>query len=77
MANRSLHLSGAFCISSGTVTLDLAQSDSKVLLIWWSKTGEYMLPKGRKNINKTHLKRQPCVKRSRRQAMRFTFSLSA
>lgn len=51
MPDRSLHLSESFCISSGTVTLDLVHA--KVLLILWRKTGEYMLPKGRKDIGET------------------------
>jgi hypothetical protein len=50
-SGRSLHLSDAFSISCGTITLDpnLAQ----ILLIRWKKTGEVFLPKGRKNIGKT------------------------
>jgi 8-oxo-dGTP pyrophosphatase MutT (NUDIX family) len=51
MADHSLHLSESFCISSGTVTVDLAHA--KILLILWRKTGEYLLPKGRKNIGET------------------------
>ncbi|KAL1846789.1 hypothetical protein Plec18170_008930 [Paecilomyces lecythidis] len=46
--DRALHLSDAFSISCGTVTLDLAHE--KVLVIRWKKTGEIFLPKGRKNI---------------------------
>jgi 8-oxo-dGTP pyrophosphatase MutT (NUDIX family) len=46
--SRSLHFSENFVISCGTVTLDLQAR--KVLLILWCETGEYMLPKGRKNI---------------------------
>ncbi|KAF8742617.1 hypothetical protein AX14_003249 [Amanita brunnescens Koide BX004] len=46
--NRSLHLSESFVISCGTVTLDIDQS--KVLVIYLRKTGEYCLPKGRKNV---------------------------
>jgi 8-oxo-dGTP pyrophosphatase MutT (NUDIX family) len=51
MADHSLHLSESFCISSRTVTVDLAHA--KILLILWRKTGEYLLPKGRKNIGET------------------------
>lgn len=49
--NRSLHLSNAFVVSSGTVTLDLTHA--KVLLIHWRKTGAFMLPKGRKDVGET------------------------
>ncbi|KAF4453151.1 nudix domain-containing protein [Fusarium austroafricanum] len=45
--NKSLHLSHEFVISCGTVTVDIKRS--KVLLIRWRKTGEIMLPKGRKD----------------------------
>jgi 8-oxo-dGTP pyrophosphatase MutT (NUDIX family) len=51
MPDRDFHLSASFRISSGTVTLDLAHV--KVLLIHWRKTGEYLLPKGRRNIGET------------------------
>ncbi|MCJ1351989.1 MAG: hypothetical protein MMC33_001973 [Icmadophila ericetorum] len=44
----SLHLSNEFTISCGTVTIDL--KTSKVLLILYRKTGEFLLPKGRKNF---------------------------
>jgi 8-oxo-dGTP pyrophosphatase MutT (NUDIX family) len=46
--NRSLHLSESFVISCGTVTLDINRS--KVLIIYLRKTGEYCLPKGRKDV---------------------------
>jgi 8-oxo-dGTP pyrophosphatase MutT (NUDIX family) len=46
--NRSLHLSESFVISCGTVTLDIDRS--KVLDIYLRKTGEYCLPKGRKDV---------------------------
>ncbi|KAF8335277.1 NUDIX hydrolase domain-like protein [Amanita rubescens] len=46
--NRSLHLSESFVISCGTVTLDIDRS--KVLVIYLRKTGEYCLPKGRKDV---------------------------
>ncbi|KAF8329943.1 NUDIX hydrolase domain-like protein [Amanita rubescens] len=46
--NRSLHLSESFVISCGTVTLDI--DPSKVLVIHLRKTGEYCLPKGRKDV---------------------------
>jgi 8-oxo-dGTP pyrophosphatase MutT (NUDIX family) len=45
---RSMHFFDQFVISCGTVTLDLAAR--KVLLLLWRKTGEYLLPKGRKDI---------------------------
>ncbi|KAF7908796.1 uncharacterized protein EAE98_008475 [Botrytis deweyae] len=49
MANpRSMHFSDKFAISCGTVTLDLQAR--KVLIILWRKNGEYMIPKGRKDI---------------------------
>lgn len=48
-SNRSLHFSDSFVISCGTVTLDL--NCPKVLLIYWRKTGEYFLPKGRKDVS--------------------------
>ncbi|GAD97162.1 hypothetical protein NECHADRAFT_92100 [Paecilomyces variotii No. 5] len=48
---RTLHLSHAFSISCGTVTLDLTHA--KVLVIRWKKTGEVFLPKGRKNIGES------------------------
>jgi len=47
-ATRSLHFSEKFAISCGTVTLDL--KTRKVLIILWLKNGEYLLPKGRKNV---------------------------
>ena len=50
-SHRSLHFSDSFVISSGTVTLDLRTS--KVLLMLHLKTGEFLLPKGRKNISET------------------------
>ncbi|KAG1817400.1 hypothetical protein EV424DRAFT_1624033 [Suillus variegatus] len=46
--NRTLHLSESFVISCGTITLDIDQS--KVLVIYLRKTGEYCLPKGRKDV---------------------------
>ena len=48
-ADKSLHLSHQFAISCGTVSLDVERS--KVLLVRWRKTGEYFLPKGRKDVN--------------------------
>lgn len=47
-AGKSLHLSDQFVISCGTVSLDVERS--KVLLIRWRLTGEYLLPKGRKDM---------------------------
>lgn len=49
--SKSLHSAAAFVLSCGTVTLDL--NKSKALLIRWHKTGEVMLPKGRKDIGET------------------------
>ena len=43
-----MHFSDKFAISCGTVTLDLRAR--KVLVIIWRKNGEYLLPKGRKDI---------------------------
>ncbi len=48
---RQLHFSDAFAISCGTVTIDAERF--KVLLIHLRKTGEYFLPKGRKNIGES------------------------
>jgi 8-oxo-dGTP pyrophosphatase MutT (NUDIX family) len=45
---RTIHFSDEFVISCGMVTLDLKAH--KVLIILWRKTGEYLLPKGRKEI---------------------------
>lgn len=50
-SQHSLHFSNSFAISCGTVTLELTKS--KVLIIYWRKTGEYFLPKGRKDIAET------------------------
>src|SRR5438067_82739 len=50
-SDRSLHFSDSFAISCGTVILDLGRA--KVLLVYWRTTGEYFLPKGRKNIAET------------------------
>ncbi|KAM0335561.1 hypothetical protein ACHAQA_000609 [Verticillium albo-atrum] len=47
-AHRSLHFSDEFVISCGATTLDIEKS--KILLIRCRKTGEHMLPKGRKDI---------------------------
>jgi len=46
-----LCFSDEFVISCGTVTVDLKLR--KVLLIRWNKTGEFLLPKGRKNTGET------------------------
>ncbi|KAI5860155.1 NUDIX domain-containing protein [Durotheca rogersii] len=46
-----LFFSDQFAISCGTATIDVKRS--KVLLIRWRRTGEYMLPKGRKDLNET------------------------
>ncbi|KAK7398605.1 hypothetical protein QQX98_012014 [Neonectria punicea] len=45
---RSLFFANQFAISCGTVTVDVSRA--KVLLIRCRRTGEYMLPKGRKDI---------------------------
>ncbi|WEW61330.1 hypothetical protein PRK78_006820 [Emydomyces testavorans] len=50
-SNRSLHFSHSFVISCGTISVDLAHN--KVLLIYFRTAGEYLLPKGRKNIGET------------------------
>lgn len=47
-ALRPLHFSDEFVISCGTVPLDLHAR--KVLLILHGKKGEYLLPKGRKDV---------------------------
>ncbi|KAM0199140.1 hypothetical protein ACHAPA_001629 [Fusarium lateritium] len=49
--NKSLVFSDQFVISCGTVSMD--KQNSKVLLIHWRKTGEYLLPKGRKDVGET------------------------
>ncbi|KAH8707164.1 NUDIX domain-containing protein [Phaeosphaeriaceae sp. PMI808] len=49
--DKRLDFSDAFAISCGTVTIDSKRD--LVLLILWRKTGEYFLPKGRKNIDET------------------------
>ncbi|KAM0346427.1 hypothetical protein ACHAPU_005491 [Fusarium lateritium] len=49
--NKSLVFSDHFVISCGTVTIDIKLP--RVLLIRWRKTGEVMLPKGRKEIGET------------------------
>lgn len=45
---QSLFFANQFAISCGTVSVDVARA--KVLLIRWRKTGEYLLPKGRKDL---------------------------
>ncbi|PGH04987.1 hypothetical protein AJ79_06944 [Helicocarpus griseus UAMH5409] len=50
-SDRSLRFSHSFVISCGTVTVDLVRS--KLLLIHWHATGEYFLPKGRKDVGET------------------------
>ncbi|KAJ3534728.1 hypothetical protein NM208_g7426 [Fusarium decemcellulare] len=47
-SGKSLFFSDQFAISCGTVSVDVARS--KVLLIHWRKTGEYLLPKGHKDV---------------------------
>ena len=46
-----LDLSEAFALSSGTVPIDI--SKRLVLLLYYRPKGEYLLPKGRKNIGET------------------------
>jgi 8-oxo-dGTP pyrophosphatase MutT (NUDIX family) len=48
---RTLHFSTDFCISCGTVTVDIQAK--KALLIFDRLKGEYLLPKGRRNIGET------------------------
>lgn len=50
-AEKSLFFSNQFAISCGTVSIDVARE--KVLLIRWRRTGEYLLPKGRKNVGES------------------------
>ncbi|KAI8722450.1 Nudix hydrolase domain-containing protein [Fusarium sp. LHS14.1] len=50
-AGRSLHFSDQFVISCGTVSLDVERS--KVLLVRCRRRGEYMLPKGRKDVDES------------------------
>ena len=49
--DRILDLSDDFVLSSGTVPLDI--SNRLVLLLYYRPKGEYMLPKGRKNVGET------------------------
>ncbi|KAM0419062.1 hypothetical protein ACHAPT_012001 [Fusarium lateritium] len=49
LTGKSLHLSNQFVISCGTASVDIERS--KVLLIRWRRTGEYLLPKGRKDLD--------------------------
>ncbi|KAM0596712.1 hypothetical protein ACHAPN_004196 [Verticillium nonalfalfae] len=49
--SRALCFANEFAISCGTVSVDVARA--KVLLIRWRKTGEYFLPKGRKDQGET------------------------
>ncbi|KAK8075254.1 NUDIX hydrolase domain-like protein [Apiospora hydei] len=46
-----LFFSNQFAISCGTVSVDFERS--KVLLIRWQDTGEYLLPKGRKDLDES------------------------
>ena len=46
---RNVYFSNQFAISCGTVSLDVQRS--KVLLIRYQRTGEYLLPKGRKDVD--------------------------
>ena len=50
-ATGKVFLSDQFGFSCGTVTLDVQRS--KVLLIRWQETGQYMLPKGKKDIGES------------------------
>ncbi|KAH6978035.1 NUDIX hydrolase domain-like protein [Fusarium venenatum] len=50
-SDRSLFFSDQFGISCGTVTIDVPRS--KLLLIYYRKTGEYLLPKGHKDIGES------------------------
>ena len=49
--DRQLDLSENFVLSSGTVPIDI--SKRLVLLLYYRPKGEYMLPKGRKNVGET------------------------
>ena len=49
--DRQLDLSEAFVLSSGTVPIDVTKG--LVLLLYYRPKGEYMLPKGRKNVGET------------------------
>ena len=49
--DRSIFFSDQFVISCGTVSLDV--TTSRVLLIRLRKTGEFVLPKGRKDLGET------------------------
>ena len=49
--DRHLDFSEDFVLSSGTVPIDIAKG--LVLLLYYRPKGEYMLPKGRKNVGET------------------------
>ena len=49
--DRLLDFSEDFVLSSGTVPIDIARG--LVLLLYYRPKGEYMLPKGRKNVGET------------------------
>ena len=51
LSNKSLHFSSAFAISCGTVSVNTGKCLALVVL--HRKTGEYLLPKGRKDVNET------------------------
>ncbi|KAL9104007.1 MAG: hypothetical protein Q9163_000985 [Psora crenata] len=48
---RMLDFSDSFVLSSGTVSIDCAKG--LVLLLYHTPKGEYLLPKGRKNVGET------------------------
>lgn len=48
MSNKSLHFSEQFAISCGTVSVDVRKQ--LLLAIIYRRTGEYLLPKGRKDV---------------------------
>ena len=51
MMDRQLDFSETFVLSAGTVPIDF--SKGLVLLLYYRPRGEYMLPKGRKNVGET------------------------
>ena len=62
--DKILYFSDQFAISCGTVSLDVDRS--KVLLVRWRKTGEYFLPKGRKDVD------EPLLQTARRETFEET-----
>ncbi len=50
-ADRLLNFSDSFVLSSGTISIDCSRG--LVLLLYYTPKGEYLLPKGRKNVHET------------------------